>query len=231
MVVAKESYACINYITLFLQELLHQRIGFCTKVIYYAPKSRSSLNCIVFSSVIDSCMGSGHILVCAFDVLMHIYPAVTQDVMRLRISIVRNNLWGLDLDKRAYQLAHFAVMMKARQYDRHFLGRDIKPSLSYFQDLPVVNYSMLDEPIKSFVQQFENTDTYGSLISVQADDEIDKALDEFEGMLDLSYSHMEHLMQLYKILSQRYDVFAQIHLIWQLAMRMQNCLITSTSIL
>lgn len=53
MVVAKESYAYINYRTLFLQELLHQRIGFCTKVIYYAPKSGSSLNCIVFSSVID----------------------------------------------------------------------------------------------------------------------------------------------------------------------------------
>lgn len=53
MVIAKESYAYINYITLFLQELLHQRIGFCTKVIYYAPKSGSSLNCIVFSSVIE----------------------------------------------------------------------------------------------------------------------------------------------------------------------------------
>lgn len=63
MVVAKESYACINYITLFLQELLHQRIGFCTKVIYYAPKSGSSLNCIVFSSVIDPFLGSGSTLI------------------------------------------------------------------------------------------------------------------------------------------------------------------------
>ena len=60
MVVAKESYACINYITLFLQELLHQRIGFCTKVIYYAPKSGSSLNCIVFSSVIDPPYNTGN---------------------------------------------------------------------------------------------------------------------------------------------------------------------------
>jgi len=155
---------------------------------------------------IDPCMGSGHILVYAFDVLMQIYLSCGYTERDAAQNIVHNNLWGLDLDKRAYQLAYFAVMMKARQYDRRFLTRGIKPNLSHFQDLPVVNYSLLDEPIKSFVQQFENADTYGSLISVQADDKIDKALNEFEGTLDLSYSHMEHLMQLYKILSQRYDV-------------------------
>ncbi|MCR4638955.1 BREX-1 system adenine-specific DNA-methyltransferase PglX [Ruminococcus sp.] len=155
---------------------------------------------------IDPCMGSGHILVYAFDVLMQIYLSCGYTERDAAQNIIRNNLWGLDLDKRAYQLAYFAVMMKARQYDRRFLGRGIKPNLSHFQDLPIVNYSLLDEPIKSFVEQFENADTYGSLITVQADDEIDKALDEFQGTLDLSFGHMEHLMQLYKILSQRYDV-------------------------
>lgn len=155
---------------------------------------------------IDPCMGSGHILVYAFDVLMQIYLSCGYTERDAAQNIVRNNLWGLDLDKRAYQLAYFAVMMKARQYDRRFLGRGIKPNLSHFQDLPTPNYSLLDEPIKSFVQQFENADTYGSLITVQADDEIDKALDEFQGTLDLTFGHMEHLMQLYKILSQRYDV-------------------------
>lgn len=155
---------------------------------------------------IDPCMGSGHILVYAFDVLMQIYLSCGYTERDAAQNIVRNNLWGLDLDKRAYQLAYFAVMMKARQYDRRFLTRGIKPNLSHFQDLPIVNYSLLDEPIKSFVEQFENADTYGSLITVQADDEIDKALDEFQGTLDLTFGHMEHLMQLYKILSQRYDV-------------------------
>ena len=155
---------------------------------------------------IDPCMGSGHILVYAFDVLMQIYLSCGYTERDAAQNIVRNNLWGLDLDKRAYQLAYFAVMMKARQYDRRFLGRGIKPNLSHFQDLPIVNYSLLDEPIKSFVEQFENADTYGSLITVQADDEIDKALDDFQGTLDLTYGHMGHLMQLYKILSQRYDV-------------------------
>ena len=155
---------------------------------------------------IDPCMGSGHILVYAFDVLMQIYLSCGYTERDAAQNIVRSNLWGLDLDKRAYQLAYFAVMMKARQYDRRFLGRGIKPNLSHFQDLPIVNYSLLDEPIKSFVEQFENADTYGSLITVQADDKIDKALDEFQGTLDLTFGHMEHLMQLYKILSQRYDV-------------------------
>ena len=155
---------------------------------------------------IDPCMGSGHILVYAFDVLMQIYLSCGYTERDAAQNIVRHNLWGLDLDKRAYQLAYFAVMMKARQYDRRFLTRNIKPNLSHFQDLPTPNYSLLDEPIKSFVEQFDNADTYGSLITVQADDSIDEALDNYVPTLDLSFSHMEHLMNLYKILSQRYDV-------------------------
>lgn len=155
---------------------------------------------------IDPCMGSGHILVYAFDVLMQIYLSCGYTERDAAQKIVRHNLWGLDLDKRAYQLAYFAVMMKARQYDRRFLTRGIKPNLSHFQDLPAPNYSLLDEPIRSFAEQFDNADIYGSLITVQADDRIDEALDSFDGTLDLSFTQMEHLMNLYKILSHRYDV-------------------------
>ena len=156
---------------------------------------------------IDPCMGSGHILVYAFDVLTQIYLSCGYTERDAAQNIVRNNLWGLDLDKRAYQLAYFAVMMKARQYDRRFLTRGIKPNLSHFQDLPIVNYSLLDEPIKSFVEQFENADTYGSLITVQAEDGINEALENYEQrMLIGDEEQIDHLMQLYKILSQRYDV-------------------------
>ena len=155
---------------------------------------------------IDPCMGSGHILVYAFDVLMQIYLSCGYTERDAAQSIVRHNLWGLDLSKRAYQLAYFAVMMKARQYDRRFLTRGIKPNLAHFQDLPTPNYDLLDEPIKSFIEQFENADTYGSLITVQADDSIDAALDEFEGNLMINRSQVEHYMSLYKILSQRYEV-------------------------
>ena len=156
---------------------------------------------------IDPCMGSGHILVYAFDVLMQIYLSCGYTERDAAQNIVRNNLWGLDLDKRAYQLAYFAVMMKARQYDRRFLTRGIKPNLSHFQDLPVVNYDLLDEPIKSFAVQFENADTYGSLISVKADNGIDEALDKYEQRMFIGdEEQIEYLMQLYKMLSQRYDV-------------------------
>ncbi len=155
---------------------------------------------------IDPCMGSGHILVYAFDVLMQIYLSCGYTERDAAQNIVRHNLWGLDLDKRAYQLAYFAVMMKARQYDRRFLTRGIKPNLSHFQDLPLVDYSLLDDTMASFVKQFENADTYGSLITVQADDEIDSAIDSFEGKIGFDRSHLEHFMQLYRILSQRYDV-------------------------
>ena len=70
------------------------------------------------SKVIDPCMGSGHILVYAFDVLMQIYEASGYSQRDAAQSILENNLYGLDIDDRAAQLAYFAVMMKARQYDR-----------------------------------------------------------------------------------------------------------------
>lgn len=79
-------------------------------------------------------MGSGHILVYAFDVLMQIYTEqgyTERDAAKL---IVEKNLWGLDIDKRAYQLAYFAVMMKARQYNRKILVSGVKPNLFVIDD-------------------------------------------------------------------------------------------------
>ena len=80
-------------------------------------------------TLIDPCMGSGHILVYAFDVLMQIYESVGWSQRDAAASIVQKNLYGLDIDRRAAQLAYFAVMMKARQYDRRFLTRGIQPNL------------------------------------------------------------------------------------------------------
>ena len=81
--------------------------------------------------LIDPCMGSGHILIYAFDVLMQIYESAGWERREAAQSIVKNNLYGLDIDKRAWQLAYFAVMMKARQYDRRFLTRGIQPKVYY----------------------------------------------------------------------------------------------------
>lgn len=84
--------------------------------------------------IIDPCMGSGHILVYAFDVLMQIYEAQGYSQRDAAKLIVEKNLYGIDIDKRAYQLAYFSVMMKARQYNRRILNGEIAPNLIYIQD-------------------------------------------------------------------------------------------------
>ena len=73
--------------------------------------------------VIDPCMGSGHILCYLFDVLMQIYLDNGYSKREAVRSILENNLFGLDIDKRAAQFAYFSVMMKAREYDSGFFGR------------------------------------------------------------------------------------------------------------
>ena len=84
--------------------------------------------------LIDPCMGSGHILVYAFDVLMQIYESQGYTQRDAAQSILTNNLFGLDIDDRAAQLAYFAVMMKARQYDRRILTRGIQPHVLAIQE-------------------------------------------------------------------------------------------------
>lgn len=77
--------------------------------------------------VIDPCMGSGHILCYLFDVLMHIYLDNGYSKREAVRSILENNLFGLDIDKRAAQFAYFSVMMKAREYDSGFFDRKTIP--------------------------------------------------------------------------------------------------------
>ena len=79
--------------------------------------------------LIDPCMGSGHILVYAFDVLMDIYRDAGYSDRDASKSILENNLYGLEIDERAYHLAYFALMMKARQYNRRILSKDTKINL------------------------------------------------------------------------------------------------------
>ncbi|MBQ9252309.1 MAG: BREX-1 system adenine-specific DNA-methyltransferase PglX [Clostridia bacterium] len=89
--------------------------------------------------VIDPCSGSGHILVYLFEVLMQIYESQGWTQREAAQSIVQNNLYGLDIDDRAAQLAYFAVMMKARQYDRKFLERRIVPHIYGIQESNGIN--------------------------------------------------------------------------------------------
>lgn len=89
----------------------------------YADLKPEDITCI------DPCMGSGHILIAMFDVLMDIYKSTGYSEKEAAFSIVENNIYGLDIDKRAYQLAYFAVMMKGRGYNRRFFRGhdDVKP--------------------------------------------------------------------------------------------------------
>ena len=82
----------------------------------------------------DPCMGSGHILVYAFDVLMEIYREVGYSDRDAALSIVENNLFGMDIDKRAYQLAYFAVRMKARSYNRRALTKGISNNFAVVEE-------------------------------------------------------------------------------------------------
>lgn len=127
--------------------------------------------------IIDPCMGSGHILVYAFDVLMQIYSAQGYSERDAAKLIVEKNLWGLDIDRRAYQLAYFAVMMKARQYNRRILTSGIKPNLFVIDDNraltpEIIAYiadgdSKIASDLRSISNDLTNAREYGSIINVQ----------------------------------------------------------------
>ena len=93
--------------------------------------------------VIDPCMGSGHILVYAFDVLMQMYEDAGYSQRDAAKSILENNLYGLDIDDRAYQLAYFAVMMKARQYNRRILNGETPCHVYAIQESNSINRAHL----------------------------------------------------------------------------------------
>ena len=126
---------------------------------------------------IDPCQGSGHILAYMFDVLVQIYEAYGYTAREATSSIVEHNIWGLDIDDRAAQLAYFSVMMKARQYDRRFFSRGIQPHVYAIRESKGVDQHLVDffvkgnENIKgnltSLLESFDKAKEYGSLIRVE----------------------------------------------------------------
>lgn len=121
-------------------------------------------------TVLDPCMGSGHILVYAFDVLMQIYRSVGYTDRDAVQSILENNLFGLDIDDRAAQLAYFAVMMKACEYDRRFLRRGVQPhvcAIAESQPLDAAALAALGperELAQRLLDAFRDAKEYGSLL-------------------------------------------------------------------
>lgn len=121
-------------------------------------------------TVLDPCMGSGHILVYAFDVLMQIYRSVGYTDRDAVQSILENNLFGLDIDDRAAQLAYFAVMMKACEYDRRFLRRGVQPHVCAIAESQPLDAAALAafgperELAQRLLDAFRDAKEYGSLL-------------------------------------------------------------------
>ena len=178
--------------------------------------------------VIDPCMGSGHILVYAFDVLMQIYESYGYSQRDAAKSIVENNIYGLDIDDRAFQLAYFAIMMKARSYNRRFLTLGIEPNLCAIQESNGMQYDkdmgefLLSEEhretLRYLLHTFVDAKEYGSILNVEKRD-YDGFLKAWELSAEQTVSNVVMLIwydewnqivpllvKQAKILSQKYDV-------------------------
>ena len=171
--------------------------------------------------VIDPCMGSGHILVYAFDVLMQIYTSAGWDQREAAQSILKNNLFGLDIDDRAAQLAYFAVMMKARQYDRRLLTRGIQPNIYSIREsngiqAMTIEYFHKNDPklkadIESIVTEMRDAKEYGSILNITPVDfsGLYARFDEIRNDINLmQMSALDELLPVVKcaeLLAQKYD--------------------------
>ena len=131
-------------------------------------------------STFDPCVGSGHFLVYAFDVLMQVYMEYGYSEREAAAEIVANNLYGLDIDGRAVQLAYFAVMMKARQYDRRFFTRGIQPHIFEITESNTAdrtsiehfygNDTALKKDVEALLDALKDAKEYGSILQMPAVD-------------------------------------------------------------
>lgn len=167
--------------------------------------------------LLDPCMGSGHILVYAFDVLMEIYRTQGYTDRDAVSAIIENNLYGLDIDDRAAQLAYFALMMKACEHDRRFLRRGVQPHVCAVAEW---NGNPNDSPAWSDGQRraarmlretFTDAKEYGSILSIPKP--LADALDALgenpfggETALGVDAENLQRLAAQAKIMARKYDV-------------------------
>ena len=172
--------------------------------------------------VIDPCSGSGHILAYMFDVLMKIYESYGYTTREAVASIVENNLYGLDIDDRAAQLAYFAVMMKARQYDRRFFSRGIQPHVyaiveSNHVDKFAVDYfcngdMKLIAAMDTIIRELHDAKEYGSILTVTPQDwsvlydRFAEITEDINMSRETALRELVPLVQVAEALAQKYDV-------------------------
>jgi len=172
--------------------------------------------------VIDPCMGSGHILVYAFDVLIQIYKEYGVSERDAAQSILQNNLYGLDIDDRAAQLAYFAVMMKARQYDRRIFTRGIQPNVyaiveSNGIDSNTIDYFVGNDPklkkdFGTLVDELRDAKEYGSILNISQVDfsalyaRVEEVRRDISLFREMVLNDVEPLIRVAEIMEQKYDV-------------------------
>ena len=213
---------------------------------YYLPEAkqdadvREQLNQLTTNNyspetikVIDPCMGSGHILVYAFDVLMQIYTQMGYTDKDAALSILENNLYGLDIDKRAFQLAYFAVLMKARQYHKFILKKQPQCHIYAIAESNGINMkhlayfgAQLDELAKpvtlnqmqELIATLHDAKEYGSIISVAdydwdllhqfaAEFDISGEMNLFDSFgIEATQQRLQELVAVGEVLAQKYEV-------------------------
>lgn len=180
---------------------------------------------------IDPCMGSGHILAYLFDVLMEVYRSEGYRDRDAVKNIINNNLYGLDIDERAAQLAYFAVMMQGLKYDNRFLTRHYQPHiyaitesngidrelLAYFGvELDALNRENALNQLNGMLDEMEDACEYGSLITVSEYDfallrDFAAAYDAEQnlfasGALAPLQERLQQLIAVAEMLAQKYEV-------------------------
>ena len=182
----------------------------------------ASLHCINDGVATDPCSGSGHILAYMFDVLMKIYESYGYTTREAVAGIVENNIYGLDIDDRAAQLAYFAVMMKARQYDRRFFSRGIQPHVyaiveSNHVDQFAVEYfcngdAKLKAAMDTIISELHDAKEYGSILTVTPQDwtmlynRFAEITEDINMSRETALRELLPLVQVAEALAQKYDV-------------------------
>ena len=181
----------------------------------YAALTPEQLTCI------DPCCGSGHILVYLFDVLMQIYTDYGYTSREAVESIVQNNLYGLDIDKRAAQLAYFAVMMTARRHDRGFLRHPVQPHVYAIAESNAVDKgavevfcngnAKLTAAVAQILAAMQDAREYGSILTTTPQDWAAlyarfEELDAGNGMEKTALWRLKNVVQAAEILSKQYWV-------------------------
>lgn len=182
----------------------------------YAAMKPEDIKCI------DPCCGSGHILAYLFDVLVQIYESYGYTTREAVEKIVQNNLYGLDIDDRAAQLAYFAVMMKARQYDRRFFSRQIQPNVYAIQESNGIDrYALeyfcngdakLKAAMDNIITEMTDAKEYGSILNITPVDfaalfaRFDEVRDDISISKESVLNSLLPLVQVAHALALKYDV-------------------------